>query len=1060
GPSVVYKLTLPTSKIMDISLSGTAWDTKMWVFNSFDDINTATVNADAWYYNDDESSAGTGGGRFIEVDKTRDRATWSKMNPSFALAGDYYIVISGYSSNSGDFTMTINSENIPAPALATSPFPATTAVNQPSALNLAWTNAQYTETVDIYFGVTGSMVMVQNNVPVVAQYAVSGLATATTYEWKVVNRNYSGISATPAVTWTFTTTADAPVAATYTAPANNATNVAKTGNLTWGAVTGADGYKVYLSEDNAFTGVTPVVQTTTSYAYSGDFATTYFWKVIPYNVIGDATGTIATWSFTTAPSPFPNADLIFDGVRAVNHGMPMEPWYGYTVTQNIYYQSELNIDNAAITSISYLYNNYSAWDETIEIYMGHTNKDVFNTTTDWITAGFTHVYSGTMFVNTVNPIVTINLDTPFVYNNTDNLVVLFYATQNGAKSNSDEFYNYPVVGNRSITARKDGTTPYVLHDATVVGTLKAFRPVTGFNYQVLSAEPQFVVSAETLTFVDQEMNTESSPQTLTISNLGLADLGITGLVLTGTDAGQFQLTDTNGYPVTLATAENMTVQVVYAPTTAGDHTAVLQITDNQMRVVNTVQLVGNSLDPNIYEIDLPYTLGFENEIDLLGWTVDFTSASTSANAGRYLGASSAHTGSYSARIYHTGASTSAELISPLVVPDMNLYRVRFWAMKSNTSNTDPIILGKYDAEMNTFTQIQSIALTTTFAEYTVDMLVADRANERFVFKFDTTQTAYQYIYIDDVVFEAIPLTALAELSVTAVDFGEVPVLTTSTSRTVSIKNVGVGALTITDVAITGADASMFDWDYVATEPNMALANNESLAINVTFTPASAGDKVATLVITDNLGRAFRVNSATKTTNSTRAANNVTLTGNGWVPPQGSTCADPIPLTFPANITDNTIHYGDDYESAMITPSSGYMGGDDVVYQFTFANSMVLNGSIVTPGTWIGAFILENEPNVTTPAPVTHSNTASGNTLNYYDVFIPAGTYYLIISSFPAPQNIAYTINLTADPLPMPGAATNPTPATATLDQATALTLSWNNANYTETVDLWFGIAGA
>ena len=74
---------------------------------------------------------------------------------------------------------------------------------------------------------------------------------------------------------------------------------------------------------------------------------------------------------------------------------------------------------------------------------------------------------------------------------------------------------------------------------------------------------------------------------------------------------------------------------------------------------------------------------------------------------------------------------------------------------------------------------------------------SDRANERFVFKFDTTQTAYQYIYIDDVVFEAIPLTALAELSVTAVDFGEVPVLTTSTSRTVSIKNVGVGALTIT-----------------------------------------------------------------------------------------------------------------------------------------------------------------------------------------------------------------------------------------------------------------------
>lgn len=554
--------------------------------------------------------------------------------------GTYYLIISSYPSpQSIDYTINLTADPLPVPAAATSPSPTHEAIDQPTALTLGWTNAAYTETIDLWFGEAGgrSMAKVLDNVTAVNSYEVTDLSPNTAYNWKVVNRNYSGETVdTLIATWSFTTVGSAPEAVTYTAPANNATNVAKTGNLTWNSVTGADGYLVYFSEDESFTSVTPVNQTIRTYAYNANFDTTYYWKVIPYNVVGQPTEGIEVWSFTTMPSPFPDADLVFDGVRATGHYMPLTGNYAYAMTQNIYYQSELNIEGSAITSISYLYNMNTAWSETIEIFMGHTDKDVFDTTTDWITEGFTHVFSGTMSVNTTDPIVALTLDTPFVYNNSDNLVVLFFATQPGYNNYADHFYNYPVVGNRSITYRNDSTNPYTQwpNPTITASFLKAYIPVTGFNYTEIGEEPQFTVSAEALAFGEQFAHTESAPQTLSVSNLGLGALSINSLVLTGADVDQFELTDENTYPVILGTGDNMLVSVVYAPISGGEHFAEIQITDDQGRAVrvnsttgnremHSVTLTGNCVDPTIYT--LPFTEGFEennihNSGDVYMWS--------------------------------------------------------------------------------------------------------------------------------------------------------------------------------------------------------------------------------------------------------------------------------------------------------------------------------------------------------------------------------------------------------------------------------------------------------
>lgn len=88
-----------------------------------------------------------------------------------------------------------------------------------------------------------------------------------------------------------------PSCATLLSPANGATGTSVP--VSWNTSVGATGYDVYFGTSSN----PPLVstnQTGTSYTVSGCLspATTYYWKVIPKNADGAATG-CATWSFTT-----------------------------------------------------------------------------------------------------------------------------------------------------------------------------------------------------------------------------------------------------------------------------------------------------------------------------------------------------------------------------------------------------------------------------------------------------------------------------------------------------------------------------------------------------------------------------------------------------------------------------------------------------------------------------------------------------------------------------------------------------------------------------------------
>ncbi len=96
--------------------------------------------------------------------------------------------------------------------------------------------------------------------------------------------------------------ASVPGCTSAVSPNDGATDVAVAANLEWSAAAGATGYKLYFGTDNPPTNISNGVDlgNVTSYNPTGDldYLTQYYWKVVPYNGVGEATA-CGIWDFTT-----------------------------------------------------------------------------------------------------------------------------------------------------------------------------------------------------------------------------------------------------------------------------------------------------------------------------------------------------------------------------------------------------------------------------------------------------------------------------------------------------------------------------------------------------------------------------------------------------------------------------------------------------------------------------------------------------------------------------------------------------------------------------------------
>jgi hypothetical protein len=123
-------------------------------------------------------------------------------------------------------------------------------------------------------------------------------------------------------------------------------------------------------------------------------------------------------------------------------------------------------------------------------------------------------------------------------------------------------------------------------------TASPLQAATGGGYDAFVAKlaelaaPAVALSATSLVFPDQAVATTSTPQTITLTNAGDADLAITSIEITG----DFAQTNTCGSAV--AAGADCTIDVTFTPTVAGARTGAVTITDDAAGSSHVVQLAG------------------------------------------------------------------------------------------------------------------------------------------------------------------------------------------------------------------------------------------------------------------------------------------------------------------------------------------------------------------------------------------------------------------------------------------------------------------------------------
>jgi len=121
------------------------------------------------------------------------------------------------------------------------------------------------------------------------------------------------------------------------------------------------------------------------------------------------------------------AELIIGGLTGTVSYVPNRMNRNYSFTQQLYYQTDINVGTITISKLSFYWNASGAYTRAITLYLNHTSKTAFSGSTDWDQIGsLNQVYAGNYITTSSTQWIDITLDTPFEYNNTSNLLVTFW----------------------------------------------------------------------------------------------------------------------------------------------------------------------------------------------------------------------------------------------------------------------------------------------------------------------------------------------------------------------------------------------------------------------------------------------------------------------------------------------------------------------------------------------------------------------------------------------------------------------------------------------------------
>jgi FG-GAP-like repeat/Abnormal spindle-like microcephaly-assoc'd, ASPM-SPD-2-Hydin len=297
------------------------------------------------------------------------------------------------------------------------------------------------------------------------------------------------------------------------------------------------------------------------------------------------------------------------------------------------------------------------------------------------------------------------------------------------------------------------------------------------------------VLPSSLSFGSENVGTKSSPQTVTLANVGTSPLAVTKISIAGTGASDFK--QTNNCGTSVAAASNCTIDVSFAPTAGGTFNPSLTLSYKGVGSPQKVALAGTGVTapkPKLTPTSLKFTT------QLVGTTSAAQTVALSNSGGQTLIFSGA------------GISTTGAF--------------------SQTNNCGSGVVDGGTC------QIQVTFQPTAAGTATGTLTVSDNA-----------AGSPQKVTLSG-------SGTVITLSPEAVNFGSQKVGTKSSTASITLNNTGAIAVSITAVSVAGTDPGDFAQ---TNSCGKSLAAHSSCMIGATFKPTATGARSGTVSVTDSGG---------------------------------------------------------------------------------------------------------------------------------------------------------------------------------------------------------------
>ncbi len=309
------------------------------------------------------------------------------------------------------------------------------------------------------------------------------------------------------------------------------------------------------------------------------------------------------------------------------------------------------------------------------------------------------------------------------------------------------------------------------------------------------AQPAATPSTGSLSFTGEPIGGSDSV-VVTATNSGSTSLGISSVSVSGPNAAMFTKTADSCSGATLAAAANCTLTVTFKPTTGGTLGATLTFTDSAFNSPQTLSMSGVGLAPAVSISPNPLVFSDEN-----------------------LGTSS---GNSTVTITNSGAENL--IISTVTTAGAN---VGDFPVAGNTCNGATIV-------PNTSCLVNIQFVPAALGSRTASLVVTDNASD-----------SPEILAISGVGTQPI-----ATLSTASVTFSHQNQGSSSTPQLVTMSNTGTGPLTISAVALGGANPGAFATSADTCSGTVVQASG-ACTIRVGFSPAGSSIYTATLNFSDD-----------------------------------------------------------------------------------------------------------------------------------------------------------------------------------------------------------------